>query len=256
MAKTVPFIRAALLALPFALLLFYGCDKEEEAANSIVHLNFDHTVGGLELKLNDAWYPSAAGHPFQVDRLKYYASNFALETAEGERFEIREVHYRDVEKPETRAFEWKGVPPGEYAGISFVFGLDEATNVDGGLPNTTTNINMEWPLPGDQGYHYMKFEGRYDLNGAGLVKPFNLHTGATGNNQNYVRVNLPFHHPVKMSGGAWQICLGMDLNEWLQNPHVYDFEAFGPMIMANQNAQQLLRENGLSVFSLGTVEKE
>ncbi len=256
MKKTVPFIRVALLTLPFALLLFYGCDKEGESADSIVHLNFDHTVGGEELQLNDTWYPGAAGHPFQVGRLKYYTSNFALENAGSGRFELHEVHYRDIENPETRTLEWRGVLPGEYNGISFIFGLDEAANVNGGLPNTTTNINMEWPLPGDQGYHYMKFEGRYNRQGSGDIKPFNLHTGATGNNQNYVRVILPFHHPVKMSGGAWQICLNMDLNEWLQNPHIYDFETFGPMIMANQNAQQLLKENGASVFSLSTVEKE
>ncbi len=250
----IPF-RAGLLALTLALLFSYGCNKEEDTG-SLVYLNFGHTVKGQELGLNDTWYSSAAGHPFMVERLKYYTSNFSLHNTAGERIDIREVHYRDVEKPDTRAFEWEDVPPGEYTGLSFIFGLDEVVNVDGGLPNTTTNINMEWPLPGDQGYHYMKFEGRYDLNGTGVIKPFNLHTGATGNNQNYVLVDLPFQHPMAFSGGVWQINLSMDLNEWLQNPNVYDFEAFGSMIMANQNAQQMLRENGSSVFSISTIEKE
>ena len=178
MVKFFTPLRAGLLAFTFALSFWYGCNKEESTA-SLVYLNFDHTVDGMELNLNDTWYNCAAGHQFQVARLKYYTSNFALENTASERIELREVHYRDVEEPDTRTFEWKNVPPGEYTALSFVFGLDETVNVDNGLPNTTTNINMEWPLPGDQGYHYMKLEGRYDLNGSGVIKPFNLHTGAT-----------------------------------------------------------------------------
>ncbi|MCB9289789.1 MAG: hypothetical protein H6560_20965 [Lewinellaceae bacterium] len=253
MVKTITLYRPGFLAFIFLFLL--GCNKDDPGG-SLLQLNFDHTVGGVELNLNDTWYNSAAGHPFMVERLKYYTSNFALQNAEGELVEVREVHYRDAEKPDTRTFEWMEVPPGEYTALSFVFGLDETVNVHGGLPNTTTNINMEWPLPGEEGYHYMKFEGRYNANGAGDIKPFNLHTGPTGNNKNYIRVSLPFSQPVKLSGGTWQLNLSMDLSEWLQNPNVYDFEAFGAMIMANQNAQQVLHENGSNVFSIRKIEKE
>jgi hypothetical protein len=44
--------------------------------------------------------------------------------------------------------------------------------------------------------------------------------------------------------------LVMDMNEWLQNPEIYDFEDFGHGIMGNQEAQQILKENGPSVFSV------
>ena len=84
------------------------------------------------------------------------------------------------------------IPAGDYNRISFTFGLNETVNVDGGLPNTQENVNMEWPIPGDQGYHYMKFEGRYQVNGMGDQKNFNLHTGATGGNQNFIEVSVPF----------------------------------------------------------------
>ena len=89
----------------------------------------------------------------------------------------------------------------------------------------------------------------------GPVKYFNLHTGATGGNQNYVQVQLQFDHSIDVSGGNWNIHLMMDLNEWLQNPHVYDFETFGPMIMANQDAQQVLKENGADVFRVKAIDK-
>ena len=243
-----------LLALPIFLLLISGCKKDEDPG--FVRLNFDQMVNGQELKLNETWYNCAAGHKFQVARLKYYTSNFTLKNAAGDVFETKEVHYRDVENPDTRSFLLKNIPKDEYTSLSFVFGLDEITNVDGGLPNTTTNINMEWPLPGDQGYHYMKMEGRYDSLGMGVLKNFNLHTGATGNNQNYVRITLPFSNSMNMNGQTWNLNLSMDLNEWLQNPNVYDFETFGSMIMANQNAQLVLKANGSDVFSVTSMEKE
>ncbi len=243
-----------LLLLPLLILLLAGCKKDEDPG--FVRLNFDHNVNGQVLKLNDTWYDCAAGHSFQVARLKYYVSNFTLKNENGEVFETREIHYRDVENPDTRSFLLKNVPKDEYTSLSFVFGLDEITNVDGGLPNTTTNINMEWPLPGDQGYHYMKFEGRYDSLGMGVLKNFNLHTGATGNNQNYVQITLPFDHSMNMDGQTWNLNLSMDLNEWLQNPNVYDFVTFGSMIMANQNAQLTLKQNGSDVFSVTSMEKE
>ena len=235
-------------------MLLSGCKKEENPG--FVQLNFDHQIADKALTINDLWYDCAAGHKYQVSRLKYYASNFNLHAADGSVFELKQVHYRDVENQDTRSFSLGEVPPDDYTSLSFIFGLDETTNVDGGLPNTTTNINMEWPLPGDQGYHYMKFEGRWDSLGTGVLKNFNLHTGATGNNQNYVNITVPFDHTMNINGGTWNINLVMDMNEWLQNPNVYDFETFGSMIMANQNAQLVLKQNGVDVFTVESVEKE
>ena len=42
----------------------------------------------------------------------------------------------------------------------------------------------------------------------------------------------------------------MDINQWFTNPHTFDWEVFGGSIMQNQEAQELLRDNGVSVFSL------
>ncbi|MBI5916784.1 MAG: hypothetical protein HY842_15515 [Bacteroidetes bacterium] len=237
-----------------AILFLTTCKKESQ--NGFVHLHFNHAVGTEELVLNNAWYPCAAGHLFSVVRLKYYTSNFSMHRSDGTAFQVNEAHYRDAETPETESFTLKDVPNGEYTGLSFILGLDEAANVDGGLPNTTTNINMEWPLPGDQGYHYMKLEGKYDSLSTGVLRNFNLHTGATGGNQNYVEISLLFHHPMRLNGDTWNISLAMDLEEWLEHPHVYDFDAFEPTIMGNQDAQQALKENGADVFSVTSVERE
>jgi hypothetical protein len=47
----------------------------------------------------------------------------------------------------------------------------------------------------------------------------------------------------------------MDVNEWLQNPATYDFETYGPAIMMNQTAQEALRANGATVFTVSSIEQ-
>lgn len=252
--KKTTLLSLTLLSCSLGLLVVSGCKKDKDPG--LVLLNFDHMVAGKEIKLNDTWYDCAAGHKYQISRLKYYVSNFVLHANDGSTATFRKVHYRDIENPDTRTFSIGEVPRKEYTSLSFIFGLDEVTNQDGGLPNTTTNINMEWPLPGDQGYHYMKFEGRWDSYATGAYKNFNLHTGATENNQNYVNISLPFERGIRLEDGTWNINLVMDMNEWLENPIVYDFEAFGSMIMSNQDAQLVLKKNGADVFSIKSVEKK
>ncbi len=241
------------LWIVFAVFNLLGC--KDKPKPGVVTLNFDHQVAGENLEFDELKYPSLAGHPFSVVRLKYYISNIQLHEQDGAVFTVNEVHYRDAREANTRALTISAIPAGRYDQLSFVFGLDEVLNVDGGLPNTTTNINMEWPIPGDQGYHYMKLEGKYDSLGTGRVKNFNLHTGATMGNQNYIEVRLPVS-TFNVDENEWQIYLEMDINEWLQNPTTWDFAAFGPMIMMNQQAQAVLKANGATIFKIQQVKKE
>jgi len=234
----------------FALAFLTGCEKDATPGSLSVAL--DHSVGGDALEVESKAYQSPAGHPFYIYRLKYYVSEITLQEEDGSTVEFDTIHYRDISDESTQVLELGEIPEGNYNRLNFTFGLDETINVDGGLPNTQTNVNMEWPIPGDQGYHYMKFEGRYDLNGTGELKNFNLHTGATGGNQNYIEVSIPIS-TMRVDDNDLTIMLEMDLMEWLQNPTIYDFEEFGAMIMMNQNAQEILKANGQSVFSIADV---
>ena len=236
-----------------ALLFLSACKKDP--TDGTVVLFFDHNVAGEEVVTHEYIYTCEAGYNFSVIRLQYYTSNFVLHRDDGFEYHLDEVHYRELGIEKTHSLTLLDVPTGNYTSLSFIYGLDEATNVDGGLPNTLTNINMEWPLVGDQGYHYMKFEGKYKITGTGETKAFNLHTGATDNNQNYIEVNIPLNN-LNINDNTWHISLMMDLNEWLQNPNTWDFEFWGPMIMANQDAQLMLKANGATVFSVASMEVE
>jgi hypothetical protein len=235
-------------------MIFSSCNDDDETGPGDVQIQLSFEVDGDELVFDDMRYLSQAGHSFSVIRLKFYLSNIVLHEADGNFHPVNNIFYIDATEASSATIPLGEIPEGRYTSMSFDYGLDETVNVNGGLPNTFENINMEWPIPGDQGYHYMKFEGKYNSFGTGEIKNFNLHTGATGGNQNYISYNLDLSD-LTINQNNWTIGLDMDLNEWLENPHIYDFDFFGPMIMANQDAQVVLRENGLSVISIGSVTK-
>ena len=233
------------------ILLMTAC-KEDPEPGTVV-LNFEQKVGNQALQFDNMIYTSPAGHPFLLSRLKYYVSNISLHNTDGTSYDTDIVHYREEGVDETKTLTLEKVPAGTYDRISFIYGLDENINVDGGLENTLTNINMEWPIPGDQGYHYMKFEGRYDSLATGVI---NLHTGATQGNQNYIPFTINLPSPITIDKNSWEVDMMMDMMEWLQNPNVYDFAEFGQAIMMNQNAQLVLKANGADVWSVDKVVQQ
>jgi hypothetical protein len=129
--------------------------------------------------------------------------------------------------------------------------------VTNAYPNAPENA-MSWPTTLGGGYHYMKINGWW-IASDGTQKPFNLHTGIgqlrdadgdiTGFVDNNFTVNLPVDDFVIQKGEVTSLCLQMDVNQWFTNPHLFDFDVQGGSIMQNQTAQELLRDNGRSVFS-------
>ena len=250
MTNQIKFI--ALLAIA-SLFTSTGCT--DDVTSGTLQLKLEETIGGEDFTFDQMIYAAAAGHTYSAITLKYYLSRVQIKSKDGALLDLADVIYRDVRDGETQVISFGEIPNGEYTSLEFVFGLDSVMNVDNGLENTIENINMEWPIPGDQGYHYMKFEGKYDVYNMGEIHSYNIHLGATKGNQNYFHVSLALP-PLMMNGSNWQIQLGMDLNEWFQNPEVYDFEEYGQAIMMNQSAQEHLKGNGMSVFTVMSVDKQ
>jgi hypothetical protein len=68
------------------------------------------------------------------------------------------VHLVNAENPSQMSFRI-AVPPGDYAGISFVFGLNEACNArqPGSVPPLDTQSQLSWPSP--FGFLFLRYEG-------------------------------------------------------------------------------------------------
>lgn len=234
-----------------AALLNISCKKEEsDNDHGHVNLSFNHIVGSQNLEFDTLKYVNVVGHKYEVQTLKYFISNVTFKHSNGTEVKIDKPIYIDAEDASTLDYaEHIDLSSGTYESVSFTFGLDEDYNVSDTL-TTVEETNMAWQVMNGGGYHYMRFEGKYDSLSTGTAKKgFNLHAGATD--------SVPYHFNVTIDNSAFtqsevdlDLELTMDLNEWFTGIENYDFTDYGMMIMMNADAQAALQANGTSVFSL------
>jgi len=238
------------------LLVVFSCKKDDIPTDGTITIRMERRVGSKAFELNKMIYLSPVGHPYEILNLKYYISEIKLHNSDGNSIVFfDEGHLTNVKDPGSWSFNLN-IPAGRYDKLSFTYGFTKDKNIVSYLPNTVANQNMLWPERlGPGGYHYMQYEGRYDSLGTGNVKSFNLHTGPTNGTDNSFVVELPLGDEININGNAWELELIMDMQEWLQNPTVYDYEKYGQAIMAQQSAQNVLKDNGQSVFQLGDLKE-
>jgi len=114
--------------------------------------------------------------------------------------------------------------------------VDSLTDVQNLLPNTTENIDMQWP---QGGYHYMKMEGKVWKDS--LFVGYALHLGKT-----YTRV----HAITQQNYHTRQsLALRMQMEEWFKNPVTYDILA-NRYIMGDSLKMKTLSNNGVDIFKI------
>lgn len=121
---------------------------------------------------------------------------------------------------------------------------------------------MFWPEFLGGGYHYMKLNGKWLEDGQTIeTTPFNCHLGRgqiyysfpdsiIGFIPNEIRVSLPASSFEVKAGENLQVYLTMNIENWFEEPHIYDLDYFGSYTMQNQEAMQTLKDNGYNVFSV------
>lgn len=245
------------------LLTFTSCKKSPapEQDGHIV-INFQHSVGQQPLEYDTIEYINAAGNPYMVTNIQYFISDICLHKANGDSVLLNKKnnnHYVDTDLPDTWVWNLQdSIPEGQYSAISFTFGMNEKENISLRFPNPPES-DMFWPQYLGGGYHYMKLNGKW-RDTANVIRPFNFHLGigqeydSLGEPikfiQNYFTVSLPKSSFSIAGGQTVQLTLNMDVNEWFENPNVYDFNQWGGKIMQNQTAMHLACQNGHNVFSV------
>ena len=235
-----------------ALLMTACTDRNTHGAVTLYAM---HEVDGTPLVFDALRYTNEAGNPYLVNEVQWFISNLELEDCNGNRILLAETWYIDTNIPETQTLRVSEVPTASYTIMRFTFGLNDANNQSGAFSNPPES-NMFWPDDLGGGYHYMKLNGKYQ-NTNNLLAPLAIHLGR-GQNANLTEfydnsftVELPIELDV-YEGQEYQAGIVMNVNKWFRNPHVYDFNTYGSAIMQNQEAQQLLKENGIDVFCIKT----
>jgi hypothetical protein len=239
----------------FIALLLVSCKKDKETSELCkVVFSLNHKVGSQPLEFNKLKYTNASGHKYEIRSLKYFISNITFSKLDGSREVFRKPVYLDARDSSTLTLNDIEIPFGDYNSISFTFGINETQNIPGSL-NTVREVSMAWPDGSHGGgYHYMKLEGTYDSLGIESTnKNYNIHTGPTMGNHNSFDV-LFDNSAFTISEKGLSIQVTMNINEWFTNPENYDFSEYGHMIMMNLSAQNKLRNNGTSVFSVLVID--
>lgn len=262
----------SILAILFAaLLLGSSCNKTNNTADKpgSLSLFFTHEIDKVAIEFDTIKYVNAAGNPYLVNEIQYFISDVTLYRNNGTPQLLNageDIHYVDTDLPETWQYKLTDdIAPGTYDSISFIFGISEVKNQSQLFVNPPES-NMFWPELLGGGYHYMKLNGKWK-DTADTLRPFNFHMGIgqiydtvtgdiTAYVQNYFRVSLPNSAFAISNADKIAFMVVMDVNNWFENPHEYDFNEWGGMIMQNQNAMQTAKENGHNVFSVVRMNEE
>ena len=258
-----------IVSLFILAMLATSCSKTVGYGDIEVHV--DYSANGNPLVTDSLCYVNEAGNRFLVTEIQWFISKITLVSEQGDEyvlghrevttlFEIpqEKVFYIDTNLPESQTLIAASLPCQRYVSMHFTFGLDQDDNVTGFFTDPPES-NMFWPDPLGGGYHYMKLNGKY-LDPNGNLAPMNIHLGIGQNEdhtefyQNYFTVELPLDLDLE-EDATNVIHLNMNIDNWFRNPHTYDITAFGSAIMQNQEAQQILRENGQDVFTINTNDQ-
>ncbi len=249
-------------------------DKNTTAAYPSGKVTFllNHNVNGKPLKEDELIYTNAAGNEYLITEVKYFISDITFYHQNGSKKVIgdwKDIFYVDENIPETKTIHFfDKIPAGTYDSITFIFGISQEKNRSFMFVDPP-EVNMFWPEVLGGGYHYMMINGKWK-DTTGVNMPFNFHLGIGqlyhGNTynvdsiyafvQNYFTVRLPGPAFTIAAQDTTTFQLTMNIENWFDNPHVFDFNQWSGAIMQNQAAMQIVKENGRDVFFITHLQKD
>lgn len=244
-------------------------EQPDDTSGKII-LNFIHHLNGVPVQFDTLMYVNAAGNPYLINEIQYNISDITLYNHNGSEILIddwKDIHYVDTDIPASQSWEvFDKIPEGTYDSIAFTFGILEAKNISFMFVNPPESF-MFWPEYLGGGYHYLKLNGKWLEEGQQTMNtPFDFHLGPgqiyysypdsiTGFVHNEFRISLSNSGFSMVKGRIMEFNIIMKIENWFKNPHIYDHDVWGGYIMQNQDAMQLVKENGWNVFSIELVKK-
>lgn len=215
--------------------------------------------------MNDIKFTNAYGTKLSLTKLQYHISDFRLYLEDGDSIMFDDYYFVDITDDATLTQEVTDFSEmiegtsynGRISGVGFNYGFDEEDNVSGAYADLNA-ASWAWPDMIGGGYHQLKMEGRY-INTDGDTISYQYHNGsATVNGSGESEVNYRF---VKLSGSSFDLSgpttieINMNLENWYQNPNLWNLNDYYTMLMPNYTAQIMMTENSVDVFTVGTISQ-
>jgi hypothetical protein len=210
--------------------------------------------------LADIKYTNANGENLSITKLQYSISDFSFYLEGGESIVTDEYHLVDIEDLPTLMKKLSTqLVAGKYTGLGFNYGFNEEDNVDGAY----ADLNLKsWssPVMLGGGYHQLKFEGNF-IDDAGVTTSFQYHNLSairqiagedTTFHSNYREIK--FDNKDFNVNSNKTITIVMHIDQWFENPNLWDLNELHTMLMPNYGAQLLMTENANNVFEVSSIE--
>lgn len=240
-------------------------DLQKDPGQGDLQIKFNHLIDNKEIIYDSMMYVNAAGNPYLVTEVKWFVSRVMLFQKGGEIIKIEEndgIHYIDTKVENTLVWNInQKIEAGDYDSIRFIFGFNETDNI----PNRFVNApetSMAWPLTLGGGFHYMMLNGKFKRSDE-TIAAMNVHMGkgqiyeGTTSSVDSIISFVHNHFTVTLSkpftiekDKTAAISIVMNVENWFQNPHIYDHYQWGSHIMQKQEAMNMVKENGWNVFSM------
>lgn len=234
-----------------------GCNNDDDTSkkNGTLAINFTHNWDDVEVSasdLNDLKFTTANNDLISIVKLRYLISNIILQNSEGENIELDGYFLVDLNNNNLTG-SIANVPAGNYTNISFTFGFNEEDNIDGAYLDLNSTL-WNWPEMLGGGYHFMQFEGRYNTNSD--ESPFAYHMGTARVDigqfeQNFFNTSIG---NLTLNNNS-TIEIKMNIAQWFKNPNTWDLNTLNIDLMPNYEAQKMMNQNGLSVFSVSIINE-
>ncbi len=255
----------------FALIIFFivitlwSCNNDDDTNNTVsqtnITLNFSHIWDDTAITnhdFNTVQYTNEKGDHLSITKLRYLISNITFQKPDGEKLVLDGYNLVDVTNGTNLSFTPSTtIPTGDYSKVLFTFGFNNNDNYNTNYPDLNTAL---WSVPTmlGGGYHYMQLEGKF-IGNARTETGYAYHairavdnTGTTQVFQDtFFEVDLG---PVTITDDA-TFEIDMNIAEWFKNPHTWDLNILGNMLMPNFDAQVMMFDNGQNVFSLKSVNQ-
>lgn len=250
------------IILLFALaVVAFGCKKDDDGDNTTqdvsVKFTFSQNWEGAPVTVadfNSSVYTNAAGNFVTISKLRYLVSRISLHKADGTTVDFTDYKLVDLTDVSSLTLS-PSIPAttGDYTGISFIYGFNQADNQTGSYPDLNA-ANWNWPSMLGGGYHFLQMEGSFDDTN-GNPQPYAYHNGTARVSEGVFEQNFisfDFDQNFTLTGNA-SIEIKMDISEWYKNPLTWDLNERSTDLMMDYLAQKDMNRNGKSVFSIGAI---